>query len=519
MAEVTKHTMKQKLLRWGKRLLRIVLWGAGIYGAFCGIENWLANRAYAEHMEWLKSKNEPLSLQQLAPPAVPDDQNAAYIPALECFYVRDEATGKRKWAVLDLEKIPTNLPQTQQNELLAWQRVIRGLDVVWRIKKLPDGTMDFAGGLTRSRREYDRLADRKNHNLPDPFPPGSESPLQAYLSFLGQFDSQIQSLQSMQQRSGFDWPRPEEDAEVPYLCLSLQKVLKVHGFFALHRRDITASLADFRLQIRLASTPPAGVGLLGGMWKSSHWKCCLSSLEDLLGARLLQEQEWARLAAEFPRADVAGVLQQTLREHRIRWHARLHSATMWELASQGYSCPCGGSPTDVYFFGPSGWVKRNLIASNLLTQQRIEALDATGPPLLAKFRSISVPTESNPHEFLAARFEQYWTPPSSLLEIAESADALQLGAAGIALERFRLKTGDYPAQLSLLVPEFLPQLPRSYFNAMKPMFRKLPNGSFDLWFFGIDGDDDDARSEDNSGERHFEITDYDLTLSPGAPIP
>lgn len=73
-----------------------------------------------------------------------------------------------------------------------------------------------------------------------------------------------------------------------------------------------------------------------------------------------------------------------------------------------------------------------------------------------------------------------------------SAEAKQsLSQTGIALERYRLKTGAYPSSLEKLVPEFLPSAPRDAFTESSPLIYRLQDdGSYLLYSVGRNRQDD-----------------------------
>ncbi len=73
-----------------------------------------------------------------------------------------------------------------------------------------------------------------------------------------------------------------------------------------------------------------------------------------------------------------------------------------------------------------------------------------------------------------------------------SAQAKQsLSQTGIALERYRLKTGAYPSSLEKLVPEFLPSVPRDAFTESSPLIYRLQDdGSYLLYSVGRNRQDD-----------------------------
>jgi hypothetical protein len=60
----------------------------------------------------------------------------------------------------------------------------------------------------------------------------------------------------------------------------------------------------------------------------------------------------------------------------------------------------------------------------------------------------------------------------------------------IALKRYSLRHGNYPASLDALVPEFLPSVPVDYMDGKPMKYHLNPDGSFTLYSVGEDGKDD-----------------------------
>ncbi len=69
----------------------------------------------------------------------------------------------------------------------------------------------------------------------------------------------------------------------------------------------------------------------------------------------------------------------------------------------------------------------------------------------------------------------------------------QQALAALALERFFVKHGRYPAALAELTPEFLPAIPNDPCDGKPLRYRTTPAGRYQLWSVGFDGKDDDGR--------------------------
>ena len=68
--------------------------------------------------------------------------------------------------------------------------------------------------------------------------------------------------------------------------------------------------------------------------------------------------------------------------------------------------------------------------------------------------------------------------------------ARQVTLTAIALQRYKLRNGACPAALAVLVPEFLPAIPRDPVDGEPLRYRANSNGTFVLYCVGEDGKDD-----------------------------
>lgn len=76
----------------------------------------------------------------------------------------------------------------------------------------------------------------------------------------------------------------------------------------------------------------------------------------------------------------------------------------------------------------------------------------------------------------------------------------ELAVTAIALKRYRLKHGEWPAKLDALVPEFLASVPRDWMDGQPLRYRLNPDGTFLLYSVGADGKDDGGDPRPKEGE-------------------
>lgn len=77
----------------------------------------------------------------------------------------------------------------------------------------------------------------------------------------------------------------------------------------------------------------------------------------------------------------------------------------------------------------------------------------------------------------------------------------EMTVAAIALKRFHLRTGSFPASLSVLVPEFLPELPHDWMDGKPLRYRLNADRTFTLYSVGENGVDNggDPNSQQPTG--------------------
>jgi len=75
----------------------------------------------------------------------------------------------------------------------------------------------------------------------------------------------------------------------------------------------------------------------------------------------------------------------------------------------------------------------------------------------------------------------------------------------IALERYRLRYGQYPAALTALASEFLKAVPIDLMDAQPLKYRLNPDGTFDLYSAGEDGRDDGGDPTSSAATTQFDL--------------
>jgi len=79
----------------------------------------------------------------------------------------------------------------------------------------------------------------------------------------------------------------------------------------------------------------------------------------------------------------------------------------------------------------------------------------------------------------------------------------QMAVTAIAIARYRLQTGKLPADLSALVPKFLPSLPRDCMDGNIIRYQLRPKAGFMLYSVGEDGKDDGGDPTSSNDKKKF----------------
>ena len=97
------------------------------------------------------------------------------------------------------------------------------------------------------------------------------------------------------------------------------------------------------------------------------------------------------------------------------------------------------------------------------------------------------PNDIDPRRLIS---ESVGTLKSYLQRIMTTEAARQLTLTAVALKRYRLRHLEFPAELSALVPEFLPAVPRDPVDGKPLRYSRNADGTFLLYSVGEDGTDD-----------------------------
>jgi hypothetical protein len=167
--------------------------------------------------------------------------------------------------------------------------------------------------------------------------------------------------------------------------------------------------------------------------------------------------------------DIVASAQQTRWRLALSYPDQLRALKGFQVLLEGFRQVDAGKPFEETF-----------------ARQR-EALAALGlQSTNDEFRAISDPSGPD----LRSMFSESVVSLSRVLHRVFTAEAArELTVTAIALRRYQLAHGQYPAELSALVPEYLAAVPRDPADGKTLRYRLKPDGTFLLYSVGEDGID------------------------------
>jgi hypothetical protein len=148
-----------------------------------------------------------------------------------------------------------------------------------------------------------------------------------------------------------------------------------------------------------------------------------------------------------------------------------------------------------FYLTPAGWTYQGDIALVKGHQYWAvgpvdDARHIVSPPAVLQASNAVVSLFPHPTSF--STLAQLLVPELSAYAIrtAFAQESADLGRVAIALERYRLAHGEFPASLDALSPQFMPQVPHDIINGEPLHYRLTQDGQFVLYSVGWNGTDD-----------------------------
>jgi len=467
----------------------------------CAEENWRAKRNLSLCENELKARGENLDLASFIPPPVPDAANFAMAPLLAPVF---RATGE--------EIAQKTKPRDPALERLAKVNV----NVLMKAEsKRARGLGDYETGRSIDLVEWQRYFqnDVQQNAAADQHEAG-----RVVLAWLTRWSSELEEFAAAANRRYARFPLDYSKSlavPLPHLAFlqrfSIAYCLRANA--ALEAGDLDLAFRDLRTLDRTQaaiSSEPLLISqlvriiiiklLLQVVWQGSvdhHWTN--ERLQEI--SEMLAE---SHLLVDYERVirGERALSNDQYEKFRTRRNG-IRSIVSEQLA--WLNSPGGLSNWMLVVLPKNAVICRNQEWSERWAQDHVlPTVDALAhrihPESQKEAERISREAKSTPYSFIAKIAAE--TYPSVTKRTATIQVALDQARLACALERFRLKTGQFPDTLDALIPDYVSAVPRDIINGEPLHYRRQSDGSYTLYSVGWNEVDDGGvivkRSTDRS---------------------
>jgi hypothetical protein len=501
--------------RWAIAMTSLV---TAVFLAFA-IEGARAARAWQAVEARLKQRGEPLTVEDLVGPKVPDDQNFARHPLMDglmSYTATNDAqgrtafrwTGQRKLAELqDALRFPEAVSE-KPTDGKPLRRTGPDLEALASVLK---------SGTNRAKRTvYDpgQAEPRETNDLFHlPIPPAVMPAPQAVLfAFEGRRAILDQVAEATRRpRAQYDIRYADSfNALLPHLAIhkSMAVKLRTRAAARVAAGDTVGAAEDIETILRLADLIGEDPVLIGYLVQVALQTIAYSAFWDGTSQHAWSDAQLAAFQRRFEGLKQRDSLVQAFRGER------LFGKTCFELMREGRLNPetldamDGGG--DGFSGGamPKAWLLQNQAYHSRVMDQVVDALQRCDPERgIAAKGSIWETERIDQTVFDTAnrRFHPYRILTHMLLpslaKVHAKADrsltTSRLAITVAALERHRLATGTYPKSLDDLVPRWVPAVPLDPMDGQPLRYRLNADGTFTVYGVGPNHTDDNGVFESN----------------------
>jgi hypothetical protein len=458
MTGTTKPTKRPR--RWRRFFARALFVTLGLLTlavVFYTVERFRGRRAWKAYEEESAQLGRQIEIASYLPPKIPDEQNFASIPLLQNAY-RAASAGQPI-------PNPLSLPPPAKGMAPPW------------------GEDSQAGRIGLERWQKYFVATGL-------LPAASDDSAADVLKALEKYAAPLAELSEAGTRPHCRFPVPESGfllgsmSHLPIFVDAL-KLYSLRLTARLALGDNAGACADFRDGLRLGTATSGEPGVLAGMLRA----ICVSMMQKALWQGLTQhrwaEPELRQIEADLARLDILRDSLFAVQSERALMN--LITETLVEHSWRA-DIPGGIGVSPLY---PSGWYYRSKVRANRFADEVAARIDLGqrryfgARPLLSSRRNLDNWRDRIIYRFFARTPSSFEKVQTDGIFVATRTDLTRLACA---VERYRLAHGACPAELSAVVPEFLPALPAQIVNGEPYAYGLDQQGGFFLYAASIDLD-------------------------------
>lgn len=490
---------------WFTRLLQhklLVLAGLiTLVGLFYAVENWRGRRAWNNFRHDWESRGVKFDIASVIPPPLPNDKNFFETPEWDFLQFTSSSNGvawKHPAEIRDTVKLltaygphgaeaphPGDLFIGKRISLADWQTFYRSSNNV------------FAAGSGRFTNYFPMAAQ-------------PQTPAQDVLLALSNWNETLEALRNTarQRPAGRFWINYESGigSLFPHLshlkgCAQFLRIrsaaLLADGQTAAARDDVVLA---FQLNDKIQSEPI----LISQLVRIAVLNINLLTVWDGLAEHRWTEPDLAALERELSRLNF-------LRDFHLAMDGERCCFALWavdfiqrtgDMYSISGTEENGNDSINQFERGvggnllrlaPSGWFDQNRLSLSRRHTDLIRSMVDTERQLVPPQKSREIKAQINsiritPYDLLSPMLLP--ALDSAAKRFANAQTYANLARVAVACERYRLAAGNYPEQLDLLAPKWLPNVPHDIINGQPLKYHRTDDGQFILYSVGWNETDD-----------------------------
>ena len=489
-----------------KRFLLGVACFAALIALFYAEEDWRGKHDWDKFKRQWEAKGERFDVASVVPSAVPDDQNYAMAPIFDAV----DKSMSQKWRTQH-----ENPHYGKDGDFMPWDtNIVDRLDMgVTYDDQLPptNGIGDWQSArmsdLTSWQDYYRTLAAKTNL-----FPVASQpqTPAQDVLLALSKYNSTIEELQEASRRPYSRFPLDYDDenpAEIllPHLAdlKRCSQVLQLHALAELQNNQNDKALANVKLILYLANSLRTEPILISHLVRIAIVSIALQPIWEGMAEHKWSDAQLAELDSELAKFNFLSSYQTTMRGEMVLFqggifdYLRRHPERLYglfALSESGNSLP----PVPARIIArliPRGWFYQNqLNCARMILEFDLPVVNPdqrTVSPSAVRKADTAAQADVR-HVGPYNIFERMLLPAlgAASKKFAWAQESVDLARVAIALERYRLAHGKYPASLDALAPHFMAKIPHDIINGEPLHYRRRDDGQFVLYSVGWNETDD-----------------------------
>lgn len=489
---------------------------------FYKVENYRGKRAWLKCRQISLARGEKLTLAELAPPAVPDDENFAMQPIwVEAITAQIGPEKARSWYGDRVR----SFGDTNSATLLDLKRDL--FEVLSMTNYTGGWQLAHPTDLNLWRDYYRELARRTNYF---PVPSQPRSAAEDVLLALSRSDDTIEALRAASRLPHARFPVSYGDENPAYMLLphlaslkSCVSFLQLRAIAELQAGKTELALDDIELMLRLNDLIRDEPFFISHLVHIAMFQIEVQAIWQGLAGHRWNDAQLAQLDARLARLDFLAAYIRAMAGEKafgcqfvsyVERNRRELRNGFGELVPLPASLGENEALMNVLARAiPRGWFDQNKAAIWRFYDEHFDHLIDLERRTYSTAEAAKVATaesklgSGSPYNRFAAMLLPALSNGAKKFVLAQQ--ALDFARLGIALERYRLANGAFPDKLEALSPKFLTPIPHDLVNGGSLRYHRTEDGRFVLYSVGWNETDDGGTvSQTQTGRPNPEMGDW-----------